>query len=111
MTMLRNKTSTLFKALLNISFFLVGLNQTGCKDSSAECSNTYALVRTNISDECSFLIISDSLTYEPSNISQFNFTASLGDSTQIQADFRISDQFFPECIGDYRVELFCLELL
>lgn len=109
--MQKNKPPILLIATLNISLIIICLIQGGCKDSVAECSNTYALVRTNISNECSFVIISESLIYEPANISQFNFTASLGDSTQIQADFMVSDQFFPQCIGDYRVELFCIEPL
>jgi len=111
MKILSNKKSKLIKASLYISFTLVNLSHIGCKDSVAECSETYVLVRTNISNDCTFIIISDKLIYEPANISQFNFTASLGDSTQVQADFRISDQLFPECLGDYRVELFCLELM
>jgi len=109
--MQKNKPPILLIATLNISLIIICLIQGGCKDSVAECSETYILVRTNISNECTFVIISESLIYEPANISQFNFTASLGDSTHIQADFRISDQLFPECLGDYRVELFCLELM
>jgi len=109
--MQKNKPPILLIATLNISLIIICLIQGGCKDSVAECSETYILVRTNISNECTFVIISESLIYEPANISQFNFTASLGDSTHIQADFRISDQLFPECLGDYRVELFCLELI
>ncbi len=109
--MQKNKPPILLIATLNISLIIICLIQGGCKDSVAECSETYILVRTNISNDCTFIIISDKLIYEPANISQFNFTASLGDSTHIQADFRISDQLFPECLGDYRVELFCLELM
>ena len=109
--MQKNKPPILLIATLNISLIIICLIQGGCKDSVAECSETYILVRTNISNDCTFIIISDKLVYEPANISQFNFTASLGDSTHIQADFRISDQLFPECLGDYRVELFCLELM
>lgn len=109
--MQKNKPPILLIATLNISLIIICLIQGGCKDSVAECSETYILVRTNISNDCTFIIISDKLIYEPANISQFNFTASLGDSTHIQADFRISDQLFPECLGDYRVELFCLELI